>query len=38
MSKYGVFSSPYFHVFGLNAEKSGSERTALLYTFRVVGP
>ena len=27
MSKYGVFSVPYFRVFGLNTEKRGPEKT-----------
>ena len=33
VSKYGVFSSPYFPVFGLNTEKYGPEKTPYLDTF-----
>ena len=33
VSKYGVFSGPYFPVFGLNTEKYGPEKTAYLDTF-----
>ena len=36
MSKYGVFSGPYFSVFGLNAEKYGQEKTPYLDTFHAV--
>ena len=28
--KYGVFSGPYFPVFGLNSEKYGTEKTPYL--------
>ena len=37
MSKYGVISSPYFPVFGLNARKYGPEITQYLDTFHAVG-
>ena len=33
MSKYGVISSPYFPVFGLNTGKYGPEITPYLDTF-----
>ena len=37
MSKYGVFSGPYFPVFGLNkeiySEKYGPEKTQYLHNF-----
>ena len=36
MSKYGVTSSPYFTVFGLNAGKYRPEITPYLDTFRAV--
>ena len=36
VSKYGVFSGPYFPVFGLNTEKYGPEKTPYLSTFQVV--
>ena len=46
MSKYGVFSAPYFPAFGLNAEylsafspnagKYGPEKTPYLDTFHAV--
>ena len=46
MSKYGVFSSPYFPAFGLNTERYsvfsrnareyGPEKTPYLYTFHAV--
>ena len=36
MSKYGVFSSPYFPVFGLNSRKNGPENTPYLDTFHAV--
>ena len=36
MSKYGVISSPYFPVFGLNTGKYGPEITAYLDTFHAV--
>ena len=34
--KYGVFSGPYFPVFGLNTGKYGLEKTPYLDTFHVV--
>ena len=37
MSKYRVFSSLYFPVFGLNTEKYGLEKTPYLDTFHEVG-
>ena len=36
MSKYEVFSGPYFPVFGLNTEKYGPEKTPYLDTFHAV--
>ena len=45
--KYGVFSGPYFHAFGLNTEisvfspnagKYGPEKTSDLETFHTVKP
>ena len=36
VSKYGVFSSPYFPAFGLNAGKYGPEKTPQLDTFHAV--
>ena len=36
MSKYGVFSGPYFSVFGPNTEKYGPEITPYLDTFHAV--
>ena len=36
MSKYGVFSSPYFPVFGLNTGKYGPEKTPYLDNFHAV--
>ena len=36
MSKYGVFSGPYFPVFGLNTGKYGLEKTTYLDTFYAV--
>ena len=36
MSKYGVFSGPYFPVFGLNTGKYGPEKTPYLDTFYAV--
>ena len=36
MSKYGVFSSPYFPVFSPNTEKCGPGKTAYLGTFHAV--
>ena len=36
MSKYGVFSSPFFPVFGLNTGKYRPEKTPHLCTFYVV--
>ena len=38
MSKYGVFSGPYFPVFGLNTRKYGAEKTPYLDTFHAVNP
>ena len=37
VSKYGVFSGPYFPVFRLNTEKYGPEKTPYLDTFDAVG-
>ena len=37
VSKYGVFSGPYFPVFGLNTEKYGPDNTSYLDTFHAVG-
>ena len=36
MSKYGVFSGPYFAVFGLNTGKYEPEKTPYLDTFHAV--
>ena len=36
VSKFGVFSGPYFPVFGLNAGKYGAEKTPFLDTFDTV--
>ena len=36
MLKYGVFSGPYFPVFGLNTGKDGPEKTLYLDTFHAV--
>ena len=36
MSKYGVFSGPYFPVFRPNTRKYGPEKTPYLYTFHAV--
>ena len=36
VSKYGVFSSPYFPVFELNTGKYGPEKPPYLDTFRAV--
>ena len=36
MSKCGVFTGPYFPVFGLNTGKYGPEKTLYLDTFHVV--
>ena len=36
VSKYGVFSSPYFPAFGLNTGKYGPEKTPYLDTFHAV--
>ena len=36
MSKYGVFSGPYFAIFGLNTGKYGPEKTLHLETFYTV--
>ena len=37
VSKYGVFSGPYFPVFGLNTGKHRPEKSPYLDTFHVVG-
>ena len=36
LSKYGVFSGPYFPAFGLNTGKYGPEKTRYLDTFHAV--
>ena len=36
VSNYGVFSSPYFPVFGLNIEKYGPEKSSYLDSFHAV--
>ena len=36
MSKYGVFSGPYFPAFGLNTESYGREKTPYLDIFPAV--
>ena len=36
VSKYGVFSGPYFPVFGLNTRKYGPEKTPYSSTFHAV--
>ena len=36
VSKYGVFSGPYFPVFGLNKGKYGPEKTPYSHTFHAV--
>ena len=36
MFKYGVFSGPYFPIFGLNTGKYEPEKTPYLDTFHVV--
>ena len=36
MSKYGVFSGPYYPVFGLNTGKYGPGKTPSLDTFHAV--
>ena len=36
MSKYGVFPSPYFPVFGLNTEIYGPDKTPYLDNFHAV--
>ena len=36
VSKYGVFSGPYFPVFSLNMEKYGPEKTLYVDTFHTV--
>ena len=36
VSKYGVFSGPYFPVFGLNTDKYRPEKTPYLDSFHVV--
>ena len=35
VSKYGVFSGPYFPVFGLNTGKCGPEKTPYLDTLSI---
>ena len=36
MSKYGIFSGPYFPVFGPNTRKYGPKKTPYLDTFHTV--
>ena len=36
MSKYGLFSGPYFPVFGVNTEIYGPEKTPYFDTFHAV--
>ena len=36
VSRYGIFSGPYFPAFGLNTGKYGPEKTPYLDTFRAV--
>ena len=36
MSKYGIFSGPYFSVFSLNTGKYGPEKAPYLDNFHVV--
>ena len=36
MSKYRVFSGPYFPVFNPNTGKNGPEKTPYFYTFHAV--
>ena len=36
MSKYGVFSGPYFPIFGMNTGKYGPEKAPYLDTFDAV--
>ena len=36
VSKYGVFSGPYFSVFGLNTRKYKPEKSRYLDTFHAV--
>ena len=36
VSKYGVFSGPYFPVFGLDTVKYGPEKTPYLDNFHAV--
>ena len=36
VSKYGVFSGPYFSVFGLNTRKYGAEKNPYFETFHAV--
>ena len=36
VSKYGVFSGPYFNVFGMNTGKYGPEKSPYLDTFHAV--
>ena len=38
MSKYGVFSGPYFPVFSQNTGKYVPEKTPYLDTFHAVSP
>ena len=38
MSKYGVFSGPYFPVFSPNTGKYGPEKTLYLDTFHAANP
>ena len=34
VSKYGIFSGPYFPVFGMNTRKYGPQKTPYLNTFQ----
>ena len=36
VSKYGVFSGPHFHIFGLNTGKYGPEKKTYLDSFHTV--
>ena len=36
MSRYGVFSGPFFPAFGLNTGKCGPDKTPYLDTFHTV--
>ena len=38
LSKYGVFSGPYFTIFGLNTEKYGPKEYLYLDNFHAVHP